>query len=98
MFRILVVIYITLISMPSSAWWGKEHEIIAKVAEKNLTQQAAKKINSLLEGDRLSDIANWADTIKSQSKWSHSKRWHYVNIEKGESIADYEVSVGGDIL
>lgn len=98
MFRILVVIYISLISMPSSAWWGKEHEIIAKVAEKNLTQQTAKKINSLLEGDRLSDIANWADTIKSQSKWSHSKRWHYVNIEKGESIEDYEVSVGGDIL
>jgi hypothetical protein len=84
--------------MPSSAWWGKEHEIIAKIAENNLTQEAAKKINILLEGDSLSGVANWADRIKSQSKWSHSRRWHYVNIKKGESIANYKVSVGGDIL
>lgn len=98
MLRTIICIYFSLVSATSYAWWGKEHEIIALIAEKNLSKQAMAKINILLEGDTLSEVANWADSVKSQSKWSHSKRWHYVNIDKDETIDQYQVSVGGDIL
>lgn len=98
MLRLIVLLSLFMCSSPVTAWWGKEHEIIALIAEKNLSKQAIAKIDILLEGDTLSEVANWADSVKSQSKWSHSKRWHYINIEKGETIDQYQVSVGGDIL
>jgi hypothetical protein len=98
MLRIIICIYFSLVSATSYAWWGKEHEIVALIAQKNLSKQALQKIDILLEGKTLPEIANWADSVKSQSKWSHSKRWHYVNIDKNESIDEYQVAVGGDIL
>ena len=96
--RLILIFALYLLSLPVNAWWGKEHQIVALIAEKNLSKQSKQQIDILLQGQKLSDIANWADSIKSQPKWFHSKRWHYINIEKGESIADYKVSVGGDIL
>ena len=98
MLRLIILLALFLSSSPVTAWWGKEHEIIALIAEKNLSKQAITQINILLEGKTLPEIANWADSVKSQSKWSHSKRWHYVNIDKGETIEQYQVAVGGDIL
>ena len=98
MLRLIILLALFLSSSPVTAWWGKEHEIIALIAEKNLSKQAITQINILLEGKTLHEIANWADSVKSQSKWSHSKRWHYVNIDKDESIDEYQVAVGGDIL
>ena len=98
MLRLIILLALFLSSSPVTAWWGKEHEIIALIAEKNLSKQAITQINILLEGKTLPEIANWADSVKSQSKWSHSKRWHYVNIDKDESIDEYQVAVGGDIL
>lgn len=98
MLRPLFILATYLFCLPVNAWWGKEHEIVALIAEKNLSAKAVQQIEIILDGRSLSEIANWADSIKSQSKWSHSKRWHYINIDKGESIDEYQVSVGGDIL
>lgn len=98
MYRVIVFIYFSLISATSYSWWEKEHQIVAVIAEENLSLEAKQQVNKLLNGRKLSDIANWADTIKSQSKWSHSKRWHYMNVEQDETVSDYEVLVGGDIL
>ena len=96
--KLVVIFALFLFSLPVNAWWGKEHEIIAMIAEKNLSEKSAQQVDILLQGKRLSDVANWADSIKFQAKWSHSKRWHYINTEKDENISDYKVSVGGDIL
>lgn len=98
MYRVIVFIYFSLISVSSFAWWEKEHQIVAIIAEENLSIEAKQQISELLKGRKMSDLANWADTIKRQSKWSHSKRWHYMNVEQGETVYDYKVLVGGDIL
>ena len=76
MLRIIICIYFSLVSATSYAWWGKEHKIIALIAEKNLSKQAITEIDILLEGDTLSEVANWADRVKSQSKWSHLSLIH----------------------
>lgn len=98
MCRIILCIYFSLFSISSFAWWDKEHQIVAIIAEKNLSHVAKQQVNILLNDDNLSDVANWADTIKSQSKWSHSKSWHYMNIDKNQNFASYKTIVGGDIL
>lgn len=71
---------------------------MAMIAEKNLSHVAKKQVNILLNDNNLSDVANWADTIKSQSKWSHSKSWHYMNTDQNKNFASYKMIVGGDIL
>lgn len=96
--RVIVFIYFSLISVSSFAWWEKEHQIVAIIAEENLSIKAKQQVNKLLEGRKLHEVANWADTIKRQSRWSHSKRWHYMNLKQGETVSDYKVLVGGDIL
>jgi len=97
----LAAVYLLMLlflSSPVFAWWDDEHQAVAKVAENNLSQQAHQQIRLLLKDKHLSDVANWADTIKRQPKWRHSKCWHYLNLNQDQVIEDYESIVGGDIL
>jgi hypothetical protein len=67
-----------LFSLPAGAWWEKEHQVVAIIAEDNLSEAARKQVNLLLDGESLASISSWADSVKSDPKWAHSKRWHYI--------------------
>jgi hypothetical protein len=76
----------------ASAWWEDGHIIVARIAEKNLTDAARAGIVALLSENqagerRISDtkICNWADLIRSSGalnrKYPKNDTWHYINIE-----------------
>ncbi|MEA2336412.1 MAG: nuclease, partial [Thermoanaerobaculia bacterium] len=50
---------------PALAWGTAAHRIIAGIAEKHLTPQAASNVRILLQGKTLADVASWADELRA---------------------------------
>lgn len=98
MLRLTAVFLLCIFSMPANAWWEKEHQIVAIIAQNNLSEQARQQVHKLLDGDSLASVATWADSIKSNQKWSHTKRWHYVNFTENDSPQKHIPVPAGDIL
>lgn len=83
-----------LAAAPLFAWGPNAHRIMARLAEQQLTPEARAKVNALLAGASLADIANCADAIK-KSGWQpsgpcarfasepqlHTARWHFADID-----------------
>ena len=53
---------------------------MALVSEKYLTESAEDSIYSILNGNSLVSILNYADDIKSDKRFDKYKSWHYLNI------------------
>jgi len=93
-----VFLLFILFSTPCFAWWDDEHRVIAIIADNHLSDHTRKQIEQILGDTSLDKIANWADRVKSQQRWRHSKPWHYMNIGSDGDIATYQSVVEGDIL
>lgn len=69
------------------AWGSEGHQVVARLAERNLSAPARAKLDKLLAlepGTTLPSISTWADEHRSPS----TSRWHYVNFPRGS--CDYE--------
>ena len=65
------------------AWGNAGHQVVALIADKNLTPAARKTVDSLLAlepGATLASIASWADETRSPA----TAAWHYVNLPQGD--------------
>lgn len=75
---LLVLLFIP---MAIFADWGKTgHRVIGEIASRNLTPEAAKAVNDLLEGRSIARIGTWADEIRSNPAFNKYTSWHYVNL------------------
>ena len=71
--------------------WGKDgHEIVGKIAEKNLSKPARAAVDELLKDHQFkgvsdSKLVNWADSIRGSAlykeKYPKAAEWHYINID-----------------
>jgi hypothetical protein len=67
-------------------WYDLGHRIVADIAERRLTPEAARAVRDLLGGQRMSDASVWADNIK---QYRHdADPLHYVNIPLGATSYD----------
>lgn len=96
--RSLICLFVILSSPLAWAWGPQGHMVVAQVAENNLTPAAKKAVSIILKGDSLADVANWADFIKGNSEWAHTKTWHFVNIPDGQDYSDTEHDHEGDVV
>ncbi len=64
---------------PIPRWGPDGHRIIAAVALGRLSPAVANETRRLLGGQNITDIASWADQIRSQQPATGP--WHYVDIE-----------------
>ena len=103
---ILVIAFSFLFSLfaPSSARaWGCEgHQVVALIAERNLTPHALAMVQQILRdgpidpglsryckgapADPIADASTWADDIRSQRP--ETAPWHYIDIPLGTSRHD----------
>lgn len=75
-----------LILLPQVVYgWGTVgHRTVGTVAEKLLTPAVNREIQKHLQGDRLADVANWADSLKANpSDWNHTKAYHFESVPDG---------------
>jgi hypothetical protein len=82
--RLTCAALVTALCMPLQALsWGAEgHQVIAKLAESQLTPKARKEVNRLLalEPDAtMASVSTWADEHKGPA----TAAWHYVNFPHG---------------
>ena len=61
---LLLLLFAGLLNTGSVFGWGREgHETIAKIAERNLTKKAKKRIEKYLGGHSIVYFAKWMDAI-----------------------------------
>src|ERR1700686_4813251 len=64
---------------PSLAWGPEGHSIVAEIAQRRLSPDAAALVASLLgPGHSLASIASWADDIRDERPETFN--WHFVDI------------------
>ncbi len=98
--RYIVPLITLMLLMPQSIWaWGKKgHDVIAYIAECHLTAQTTAKVKTVLDGRSMVYYANWFDSASHSKEYSHTKGWHYLNMELNESTEDAKRPKNGDIL
>jgi hypothetical protein len=73
--------------VPSYGWtWGSQgHQIIATIAQSQLTSTARKEVERLLAlepGATLESVSTWADEHRNPA----TAAWHYVNMPRGNCV------------
>ena len=86
---LLVPVLVLLLALPTPAWaWGRlGHRVIAKLAERHLSDRAKAEIKALLEpGESLADCSTWAD--EHRRELPKTAPWHYVDVPLDEPRYD----------
>lgn len=91
-----------LISTAAFAWGPKGHDIVAAIAEQNLTSKAKKNLNELLDGKSIVYYSSWMDNIQNSPYWKNgynkTKTWHYANVDKGYTYQTMPKNEDGDVV
>ena len=75
------------VAPPLAFAWGHEgHQIVALIAEKNMTPAALARAQAILGGASLEDVASWADDYRRDHP--ETGPWHYIDIPLADSRID----------
>ncbi len=83
------MVAVLLTAQSSLAWSKKGHRVVGKLAELHLTDTTKAAILPLLDGDKLAEVTNWPDEMRSDPGefWQkQSTRWHYINIKSADEF------------
>lgn len=79
-------------------WGQKGHDVIAYIAECNLTPAAYSKAVKALGNHSLVYYANWMDNASHTPEYRYTKSWHYANIDKGFTYETMQKNENGDVV
>ena len=97
--RLLALLLATSFTLSASAWGPKGHDVVAYVAENNLSKRALKRVEAILDGKSMVYVANWLDNASHTPEYAYTKTWHYVNVEPSEgSYAESQREPKGDVV
>ena len=98
----LLSIIMLLSSISTYAWGPKGHDVVAAIAEQNLTAKARKSLDKLLDGKSIVYYSSWMDNIQNSPYWENgynkTKTWHYANVDKGETYQTMKKNENGDVV
>ena len=82
--KFLVIALALYIPAMAFAWGAKGHDIVACVAEKNVSKKTRRAVEKVLGGHSMVYVANWMDNASHTEEYAYTKTWHYVNIDPEE--------------
>ena len=85
-------------SMPASAWGPTGHRVVGRIAERHLSEAAARGVAGILGSESLVQAATWPDEIRSDPAWDRAKPWHFVSLDDNESYETAPKSPDGDAV
>jgi len=91
--RNFLVIVLISIAVFFVAWGPVGHRAVGLIAMRHLTPKAAAAVKSLLTGETLEDVANWADEVRNDAAYKQTGPWHYINLPLGLSRKDFDNAV-----
>jgi hypothetical protein len=68
------------------AWGHEGHQIVALIAEKDMTPAALARAKAILGGASFEDVASWADDYRRDHP--ETGPWHYIDIPRAKSRID----------
>ena len=81
------------------AWGPTGHRVVAEIAQQHLTKTARERIEKLLHGYTLADVANWPDELRSEKRYDKYKRLHFATVPDGvASYRDSKKDPCGDLV
>ena len=99
---ILALLGALLVPATRAVAWGKDgHDIVGRIAEKNLGKPARAAVDELLKEHQFkgisdSKLVNWADSIRGSAvykqKYPKADQWHYINIDIAADLATIDVA------
>ena len=97
--RLSVVFLAMTIPAMAFAWGAKGHDIVARVAEENLSKRTLRTVEQVLGGHSMVYVANWMDNASHTEEYAYTKTWHYVNVDPNEgSYHNSAKEAKGDVV
>ena len=97
--RLAVVFLAMTIPAMAFAWGAKGHDIVARVAEENLSKRTLRTVEQVLGGHSMVYVANWMDNASHTEEYAYTKTWHYVNVDPAEgSYHNSAKEAKGDVV
>ena len=100
--RIFACVLLALSTLSTYAWGPMGHDVVAAIAEQNLTRKAKKNIEKLLDGHSIVFYSSWMDNIQNSPSWKggydKTKTWHYANVDKGLTYQTMQKNESGDVV
>ena len=89
-------------SQTAFAWGPKGHDVVAAIAEQNLTKKAKKALDEILDGKSIVYYSSWMDNIQNSPNWKggydKTKTWHYANVDQGHTYQSMPKNEKGDVV
>ena len=84
----LFIAFFSILTLILVSWGRTGHKTVGLIAQNHLTDNAKLAMYDLIGDTSLADISNYADEIRSHSKYKYTGPWHYINLPTGlDSIA-----------
>lgn len=94
----LIIVIALLSYLPSFGWGQKGHDVVAYIAECNLTPEVYQKVVKKLGGHSLVYHANWLDNASYSDQYRYTKTWHYANVDEGYTYDTMPKNEKGDVV
>src|ERR1700744_1321498 len=75
------------------SWDYKGHKAVAIIAENHLNPNVKTNVAKLLRGEKMSEVASWADDIKSEPAYRSTASWHYLNLPAGLTYEQFSQTI-----
>ena len=96
---LLLLLFTGVLNTGSVFGWGREgHETIAKIAERNLTKKAKKRIGKYLGGHSVVYFAKWMDEYRHTPEYKFTNNWHVVPVNADLRYEDSLLTEGGNAV
>ena len=96
--RYIIIVVALLSYLPSFGWGQKGHDVVAYIAECNLTPKVYQKVVKALGGHSLVYYANWLDNASYSDQYRYTKSWHYANVDEGYTYDTMTKNEKGDVV
>lgn len=89
---------VVLLNIHTALGWGpKGHDIIAYVAECNVSNKTKKAVTEALGGHTFVYYASWMDNIREVPGYEGTATWHYANVDEGQTYETMIKEANGDV-
>ena len=97
--KIIFSAIMALMIVPNAFGWGsKGHDVVAYIAEQNLSRKVARKVTKALEGHSPVYYANWMDNASHTPEYAYTSTWHYANVDEGYTYQTMPKNEKGDVV
>ena len=96
--KTLIIVVALLSYLPSFGWGQKGHDVVAYIAECNLTPEAYQKVVKKLGDHSLVYYANWLDNASYSDQYRYTKTWHYANVDEGYTYDTMPKNEKGEVV